>query len=90
MDFFRDKDNTLCMAPRKYIEKICDSFERLFGNPPRQSVTSPIEKNDHSELDTSDFLDAEWTQKYQSLIGALQWVVSIGRFDIQTSVMTLS
>ena len=27
---------------------------------------------------------------YQSLIGALQWVVSIGRFDIQTSVMTLS
>ena len=27
---------------------------------------------------------------YQSLIGALQWVVSIGRFDVQTAVMTLS
>ena len=26
MDFFRDKDQTLCMAPRKYIEKICCSF----------------------------------------------------------------
>jgi len=27
---------------------------------------------------------------YQSLIGALQWVIQIGRFDIQTAVMTLS
>ena len=30
MDFFRDKDQTLCMALRKYIEKICGSFERMF------------------------------------------------------------
>jgi len=27
---------------------------------------------------------------YQSMIGALQWVVTIGRFDIMTAVMTLS
>ena len=26
MDFFRDKDKTLCMVPRKNIEKICISF----------------------------------------------------------------
>ena len=26
MEFFRDSDNVLCMAPRKYIEKICASF----------------------------------------------------------------
>ena len=90
MDFFRDKDNTLCMAPRKYIEKICDSFERMFGHPPKQTVTSPIEKNDHPELDTSELLDLEWIQKYQSLIGSLQWNITIGSFDIQTSVMTLS
>ena len=25
-DFFRDKDNTLCMAPRKYIEKMIDGY----------------------------------------------------------------
>ena len=90
MDFFRDKDKTLCMAPRKYIEKICGSLERMFGHAPRQTVTSPIEKNDHPELDTSELLDDEWIQKYQSLIGALQWVVSIGRFDIQTAVISLS
>ena len=62
----------------------------MFGHPPKTNVSSPIEKNDHPELDMSKLLDLEWIQKYQSLIDALQWVVTIGRFDIQTAVMTLS
>jgi len=90
MDFFRDDHGVLCMAPRQYIEKMCGNFERMFGHPPKQVVTSPIEKNDHPELDTSDLLNDEDIVKYQSLIGALQWVVSIGHFDVMTAVMTLS
>ena len=78
------------MVPRQYIEKMCSNFEQMFGHPPRQVVTSPIEKNDHPELDTSELLDEEGIVKYQSLTGALQWVVSIGRFDVMTAVMTLS
>ena len=89
MYFFRDSNGTLCMAPRKYIEKICESFERMFGHPTKTNVSSPIEKNDHPEIDTSKILDLEWTQKYQSCIGPLQWVVYIGRFEVQTTVMTL-
>jgi len=69
---------------------MCATFEQLFGHPPKQVVTSPIEKNDHPELDTSELLCLDDITKYQSLIGALQWAVSIGRFDIMTSVMTLS
>lgn len=53
-------------------------------------VTSPLETNDHPEIDTSDFLDEEGIQQYQSLIGSLQWAVSLGRFDVATAVMTLS
>jgi hypothetical protein len=30
------------------------------------------------------------TQQFQSLIGAMQWAVSIGRLDIATAVMSLS
>ena len=30
-DCFRDKDNNLCYAPRKYIEKMLEVFLRLFG-----------------------------------------------------------
>ena len=31
MDFFRDSDGVLCMAPKKYIEKMIANYERLFG-----------------------------------------------------------
>ena len=45
---------------------------------------------DHAELDLTEFLNEDDTQKYQSLIGSMQSAISIGRFDIQTAVMTLS
>jgi hypothetical protein len=41
-------------------------------------------------MDTSEFLDGDETQQYQSLVGAMQWAVSIGRIDITTAVMSLS
>jgi hypothetical protein len=90
MDFTRDEDNTLCLSPTKYIEKLMKNYERMFGEPPKQIVTSPLEKGDHPEIDTSDLLDAKDIQTYQSMIGALQWVVTIRRFDIITAVMTMS
>ena len=41
-------------------------------------------------MDTSDLLDDDGTQLYQSLIGAMQWAVSLTQLDIATAVMTLS
>ena len=87
---FERKDGILCMAPQQYIERMISQYERMFASKPRTNVTSPLEKNDHPEVDTSDFLDEEGIQQYQSLIGSLQWAVSLGRFDVTTAVMTLS
>jgi hypothetical protein len=84
MDFFRDDDGTLCIAPRKYIEKMVANYERIFGEPPKQTYLSPLEKGDHPELDTLELLDSQGIALYQSLIGALQWVITIGRFDVNT------
>ena len=89
-DFFCDEDGTLCMAPKKYIEKMVANYECLFGSKPSQSVSSPLEKGDHPELDISELLEEKDIQVYQSLIGGLQWAVSLGRMDITTAVMTLS
>ena len=88
-DFFRDSEDTLCYAPRKYIEKMIASYERIFGSKPKQ-YTSPLVKGDHPELDTSELLDDDDIKKYQSMIGALQWAVQIGRFDVAVAVMTMS
>jgi hypothetical protein len=90
MDFIRDDDGTLCLSPVKYIEKLMNNYEKLFREKPKQIVTSPLEKGDHPETDTSDLLDNTGIQMYQSMIGALQWVVTIGHFDISTAVMTMS
>ena len=61
----------------------------MFNDPP-QKQRSPLDKGDHPELDETDFCTHEDMKKYQSMIGALQWLVSLGRFDIQTAVMSMS
>jgi hypothetical protein len=90
MDFYHDSSGVMCIAPKKYIEKMMASYEQFFGSKPSQKFTFPLEKGDHLETDTSEFLDSIETQQYQSLIGATQWAISIGRLDITTAVMTLS
>ncbi len=89
-DYFRDDEGILCMAPRKYIERMIDSYEQMFGCKPPRNVSSPLEKGDHPELDASPELDMDGVKKYQSLIGALQWSISLGRIDITTAVMSMS
>jgi hypothetical protein len=64
-------------------------YERLFGEPPR-AYNSPLECNNHPELDDSRELDAKDTTKYKLMIGALQWVILLGRFDVLTAIMTMS
>jgi hypothetical protein len=57
---------------------------------PSQNVSSPLDKGDHPEVDTSELCTEEKISQYQSMIRSLQWIVTIRRFDIHTAVMTLS
>ncbi|KAG7338517.1 reverse transcriptase RNA-dependent DNA polymerase [Nitzschia inconspicua] len=90
MQFSRDEDGTLCMEQRKYLEKMIDGYIRFFGSKPRTNACAPLERGDHPEMDTTPFLDEEKTKMYQSLIGALQWIITIGRFDVFSAVTTMS
>ena len=73
-DYFCNKHDVLCFAPKKYIEKMLDSYQHIFGMKPKQYKT-PLEKGDHLELDTTEELDLEGIKRYQSLIGVMQWAV---------------
>jgi hypothetical protein len=64
------------------------NYERMFGEPPKESLT-PLDKDDHPEVDMTPELDLDGVKKHQSLVGALQWAVSIGRFDVAIDVNTL-
>ena len=88
-DYFWDKNGALCFAPKKYIKKILDSYQRMFGTKLKQYKT-PLEKRNHPELDTSKELDLEGIKQYQSLIGAMQWAIQIRKMDITTAVITMS
>ena len=78
------------MSPKSYVQKAIANYFATFGEMPKVNVWSPLEKGDHPELDTSEELDIENIKLYQSLIGMLQWLVSLGLLDIATAVMTLS
>ena len=71
-DFSRDENGILCFAPRKYVEKMADSCYNMFGHKPKLIYMSPLEKGDHPELDTSEYLDEDGIQTHQSVVGSIQ------------------
>jgi hypothetical protein len=87
-DFFRDKEGTLCYGAQTYVKRLIDNYEKMFNEKPKK-VKSPLEHGDHPELDLTEYCDEDEITKYQSLIGALQWTISLCRFDIAAAVMTM-
>ena len=58
-EFVRDEEGVLCLRPRKYIDRMVATYEQIFGEKPCTKVSSPLEKNDHPELDDTELCDAE-------------------------------
>ena len=87
-DFFRDRDGTFCYGAQTYVKRMLDNYKMLFNELPPESK-APMEKGDQPELDDSPLLGPDGTQKYQSLIGALQWTISLSRLDVNHAVMSL-
>ena len=88
-DYERDEDGTLVQIPRKYIQKMMDQYKQMYGELPPEAK-SPLEKNDHPELDESRLCTPEEIKNYQSMIGALQWLITLGRIDVFTATMSMS
>ena len=66
-------------------------YSKLFpGAPIQKRYRQSLETNDHPELDVTAFCNEDEIEIYQSLIGSMQWAVSIGRMDVQTAVMSMS
>jgi hypothetical protein len=87
--FSWNDDGEMEISAKHYVDKMIDTYVQLCGEKPRKAL-SPLEQNDHPEMDDSPFLGQDEMQQFQSLIGAMQWAVSIRRLDIATAVMSLS
>jgi hypothetical protein len=73
---------------KTYVKQMLKNHEQMFGEPPKEFLT-PLDKDDHPEPDMTPELDIDGIKKHQSVIGALQWAESTGRFDTAVHVMTL-
>ena len=65
MDIFllEDPDGTFVSQPKKYIDKLADTYKRLFNEDLPKGYNTPLDKNDHPELDTSEILDRDMAAK---------------------------
>ena len=57
--FRAQPDGTMVSQPKKYIEKLKKTYVRLFNTEPSKGLKTPLEKNDHPELDTSEILEGQ-------------------------------
>ena len=62
----------------------------MFKQDPPKTMRTPLDKNDHPELDDTELLTSESIQDYLTMIGQLQWLVTLGRFGIHEQVTTMS
>ena len=87
----RYNDNEKCWEwmSRTYINNIATKLEKNMDMQLR-TYGSPLDENDHPELDDTDFLAGDMVQKYQMLLGCAQWAVTLGRFDVQYATNTLA
>jgi hypothetical protein len=88
-DFYRDDDGLLAWGARTYVNKMIMAYVTMFNGEPKE-YSAPLDEKDHPELDSSPLLNADGVSKYQLMIGALQWAIMLGRFDIHVAVTTMS
>jgi len=47
-------------------------------------------ENYHPEIDDTAFCDSDNASKYRSMIGSLNWIITLGRFDVNFATSSLS
>ena len=47
----------LLLANPRNIDKLADTYKRLFNEDPPKGYKTPLDKNGHPELDTSEILE---------------------------------
>ena len=78
-DYKLDKDGALVAQPAEYINKLLESYKKMFPNENFLNVKSPLEKNDHPDLDNTELCNEEQITKYICMIDQQQWAITLGR-----------
>ena len=73
-----------------YIKNCIPKLCAMCGVQEFKKVKTPFHEDYHPELEDTDLLGPADISKYKSLIGSGNWLITLGRFDIQFAISTLS
>ena len=87
-DYKKHPNGNWVVGCKKYLCEAIRRVEAEFGPLKKNSI--PLVGSDHPEEDTSDFLSDDDHTRYQMLVGMLNWITGIGRFDIAHATTQLA
>src|SRR5688500_7223411 len=73
-----------------YIRNSLPKLAKLCGLEYFKKWSTPFAVEYHAEMDETPLLPPEQISLYQSLLGSANWIITLGRFDINYAVNTLS
>ena len=62
------------------MEKLKETYIRLFSEELPKGLKTPLDQNDHPELDISDILEGIQVNHYLTMMGQLEWLITLWRF----------
>ena len=83
------KDSRLVTSAKTYIKRICEKIEKVMEWKLRH-YGSLMDPGYHPECDESDFLVGEDISKYQMMVGCLNWLVTLGQYDVHYTAATMA
>ena len=87
--FSRDEDDALCWSAERHVERLTESYKVCFNEKPKKRK-EPMHPDTRPELDDSDLCSPEEHTKFQRMLGALQWTMTLCRFDVAGAALTLN
>lgn len=86
--FSKDRDNTLLWNCKKCVTRLAETCRQVTGGDlPKRAPSQPMDPDLDTELDDSPLCASADVTRFQRLLGALQWMTSLCRFDIAGSVL---
>ena len=77
------------LSARTYIANVSEKMEKMLGVT-LKNYTTPMAFEYHPELDTTPLISAFDTTKFRAMVGSCNWLITLGRLDINYAVQALS
>ena len=79
---------SLAFSGQTYIKNVIPRFESMFHQS-FKAVKTPMAEDFHPEIDDSPLCSPLDSARFRSIIGSANWLITLGRFDINYATMSL-